>query len=274
MAKPILKWAGGKTKALPSILPLLRERVDRGDLYSEPFFGGGSVGLALEPQRWVFADACAPLRATYREVRASPNALLELLTQEEQTESRYYDLRAQFNSGLLTRRGTAVAMIYLNKLGFNGLYRENRKGLMNVPWGKRTVEWDTDGIRSAATVLGRAAAQENWRRCLFWSPDVIYADPPYDPVKKTSFVGYGATRFGWDDQVALADALAAAAQRGATVVASNAATERVRALYAERGFTIGTVQMRRNINRNGKGRGAVDELLMHRNACELPKAAE
>ena len=132
----ILKWAGGKRQLLPKILPLIPNDIDT---YWEPFFGAGAVHFALQKRgafkKAIVFDTNKDLECVFSVVRKGPHTLIEWLSKNysKNTEEEYYRIRALEPDNNLER---AARMIYLNRLCFNGLYRVNKKGKFNVPYGK------------------------------------------------------------------------------------------------------------------------------------------
>jgi DNA adenine methylase len=179
------------------------------------------------------------------------------------SESYYYEVRAQVPRDPIAR---AARIIFLNKTCYNGLYRENRKGEFNAPFGryKNPAICDADNLRAVAKALQRAKIE-----CRHFDTvakhakkgDLVYFDPPYHPVSKTSsFTGYDKSGFNEDSQRLLAKDFAALADRGVKVLLSNSMTELIRELYT--GFTIDEVQARRNVNSRPDRRGPVAEALI------------
>jgi DNA adenine methylase len=231
---PPLKWVGSKRWLVPLLAPAVYERlaVTRGR-YIEPFLGGGAIALDLGLPGMLLADNCKPLIVTYQAMRKSPAAVawaLKALVDKGTDKESYLRVRAnETNSPVLT----AARFLYLNRFGFNGLYRENSKGKFNVPHGgDRSSASIPDG--EALEVVAQALKGADLRVADFRDTiataqkgDVVYADSPY----YETFNGYTAGGFTEDDHTALANALRAAHGRGAAVIASNSDHERVRELY-------------------------------------------
>ena len=151
LAEPILKWAGGKRQLLRTLLPLVPNYSGK---YIEPFVGGGAMFFALSPQRAILSDCNEELILLYQTIAANPDAVIEELKQYNNTEEDYYRVRSLDWKSLSPVEASA-RMIFLNKTGYNGLYRVNRKGAFNVPYGKnqRTNICNDDQIRRAASAL-------------------------------------------------------------------------------------------------------------------------
>lgn len=261
--RPFLKWAGGKTQLLPELL----RRVPAGfNRYFEPFVGAGALFWALpnrDEHQCFLGDTNLELVKTYQAIQVVPDQVIEFLQRlaTEHSEERYYEVRAL--SALPSRTHVAARMIYLNKTGFNGLYRVNRAGGFNVPWGKRvTFVPDVDNLMACGFALQGVSV--DWggyqETCAGAQPgDFVYLDPPYMPVKDDSFTAYTQAGFSYQDHVDLAAAARGMRDAGVHVLASNSIA--ARKLYEDHGFKVEVVQARRNINSKGGGRGAVEEIM-------------
>jgi DNA adenine methylase len=264
--RPILKWAGGKRSLVPRILQELPPRIDT---YYEPFVGGAAVFLALAEEkrfeRAVITDKNAQLINLYTVVRDDLGKLLKRLAalQDRTSEADYYEIRAEKPASRIDR---AARLIYLNKTGYNGLYRVNSKGGFNVPYGryKRPKIYDPERLAVAARALQdvtiRVADFEE--ACAeARKGDAVYLDPPYLPLSKTaSFAAYHAEAFGLAEHERLAKVFAKLLKRGVSAVLSNSATPATRELY--KAFKCSDVAVRRPINSVASRRGAVSELLV------------
>jgi DNA adenine methylase len=264
--RPILKWAGGKRSLVPRILSELPEQIET---YYEPFVGGAAVFLALAEakrfKRAVITDKNPQLINLYLVVRDDLGKLLKKLEdlQDRTSETDYYEIRAARPKSKIER---AAYLVYLNKTGYNGLYRVNSKGGFNVPYGryKRPRIYDPERLGEVSRCLQdveiRVADFEE--SCLAAKRgDAVYLDPPYLPLSKTaSFSAYHAEAFGLPEHERLAKAFGKLKKRGVAAVLSNSATPETRALYQS--FKCSDVAVRRPINSVASGRGAVSELLV------------
>lgn len=271
-ARPVLKWAGGKTSLLPAILPRLPAQMDR---YYEPFMGGGAVFFALASERRFkqafLGDANAELMLTYQTLARKPEAVIAELEKlaAEHSEKFFYAVRAR---KLATREhgvdavAVAARLLYLNKTCFNGLYRVNKKGEFNVPFGdyKNPTICDEDALRAAARVLAPAdMGVADFEECVQSARrgDAVYFDPPYVPASDTAnFTAYSKGGFGLNEHERLRDTAEKLIARGVHVLLSNSDTPLVRYLYE--GFKLEPVKARRAINSKGDKRGHVVELLI------------
>jgi DNA adenine methylase len=268
--RPILKWAGGKSKLVPQILARLPETIAT---YHEPFVGGAAVFFALASRqrfkRAVLSDANQELVDVYRGVQKNVSAVIKLLSGYEQRHCRdvYYETREQTPSKLdLYER--AARLIYLNKTGYNGLYRVNQSGQFNVPMGRYTnpTICDQPRLRAAARALKSVKLElGDFGRVLSDAQpgDAVYFDPPYVPLSKTSsFTAYHSEAFGDDEHRRLADVFALLTVRGIRAVLSNSNTPLTRKLYPSSEFYVEHPLVARAINSKSALRGEVKELLV------------
>lgn len=272
MTKPFLKWVGGKRQLLPEITKYVPTTFGT---YYEPFAGGGALFFELEPKRAVLNDANPHLIGCYRAIRDFPDKVISLLSEMEphQGSTAYYAVRQSFNDNV-NEHGCfrqAARFIYINRIGFNGLWRVNSRGHCNVPIGRRSspVVFDVDGIRAASLAL--RDVQLGHGRFFDFPPlqapaagDFVYFDPPYIPASATAdFTSYTADGFGYADQIRLRDLAVTLARRGVHVIVSNSDTSATRALWdGAPGFTIHAIQARRAINCKAGKRGPVGELII------------
>ncbi len=266
-ARPFVKWVGGKRSIIEPLLARLPARMDA---YYEPFLGGGAVFFALANEHRVrsahLSDANERLVTTYKAVRDDVEAVIALLRRHARLTSKghFYRVRERLNSGRLDEAQTAAAFIYLNKVCFNGVWRVNRDGAFNVPWGhhKRPYVPDEDGLRAASAALARASISHHEFDATLIDPDgFYYFDPPYDGA----YAGYSRHGFGPEAHGRLADFTEKLDAAGAHWLLSNADTLFVRQLY--KGRTIEVVESRRTVSRSAAGRGTVGELLVRARAA-------
>lgn len=259
---PILKWAGGKTRLIPLLDEIFPDHVPA---YHEPFVGAGAVFFHLAAanrfDRAHLSDSNPDLVSMFVAIRDEPDAVLGHLTKlkARHDEEHFYAVRERFNRGRSARPVRAAELIYLNKTGYNGLYRVNSKGAFNVPFGRyvepqifieEQIRRAADRLRGVtieardfATVAKRAEAG-----------DLVYLDPPYVPLSKSAFfTAYAKESFGAEQQELLAEVFRALDERGVLVVLSNHDTPRVRELYA--GFERREAQLSRFINSRAERRG-------------------
>ena len=261
-AGPFIKWAGGKSRLLEQLSALLPTQVDR---YFEPFVGGGALFFGLQPDNAVLSDVNEELIHLYQTVRDDVESLIADLQRHRYERTYYYMVRALDPLRLSTIE-RASRMVYLNRTCFNGLYRVNRRGHFNVPFGRYTNPsiCQTDKLRAASEALdGVTIEVRNYAAVLDAASegDFVYFDPPYDPISRTAnFTSYTQGDFGSDDQRRLADLFAKLDAKGVQCMLSNSDTPFVRELYAD--FNIDTVLAPRAISRSAKGRQPVHEVVV------------
>jgi DNA adenine methylase len=266
--KPFIKWAGGKRQLLPELRRHVPAKFGR---YFEPFLGGGALFFELRPTTATLADVNQRLIRTYRGVKDDVERVVKLLKgyQKKHSEEFFYDMRKKPVDGFRDAE-TAAWFIYLNKSGFNGLYRVNQKNGFNVPMGRyeKPAICDEETLRECSTALAsvdapRVASFEVAVRDAK-AGDFIYFDPPYVPLTATaSFTSYTANGFGHKEQEKLRDLARSLKQRGVHVLLSNSSAQPVWELYdKDPDFKIVEVPANRMLNSKGSGRGAVTELLI------------
>ena len=265
-----MKWAGGKSSLTGSVLKLAERQPIR--RYFEPFLGGGAVFFALRPRDAVLSDSNPELINSYSQVQSNVEEVIEELSihQTEHSKTHYYSVRSHPPKDLTAR---AAWFLYLNRACYNGLWRVNSKGSFNVPMGsyKNPRIVDPEKLRRASRALRNArivcADFESVVTRLRPRPvlgDVVYFDPPYVPLSKTSqFTSYTKEDFTEDDQRRLARVAAMLSERGVRVILSNSETPLIRSLFRDPPFSTEVVQMPRAISSVGSGRGKIPELLIH-----------
>ena len=261
-AKPILKWAGGKTQLLGELCAKVPPRYGK---YIEPFFGGGALFFALAPKRAVLADSNPELINMYRAVAADAEQVIAHLEQYENTSEHFYEVRA-LDWEQLSPVEAAARTIFLNKTCFNGLYRVNQKGQFNVPFGryKNPKICDRAAILAATRVLSRAEIicgdYLDVLETHAAAGDLIFLDPPYLPISAyADFKRYTKERFYEEDHVRLAEMVARLHERGCYVILTNSNHPLVHELYAR--FPIEIIQTKRHISSNGKSRRGEDVIV-------------
>jgi DNA adenine methylase len=275
--KPIVKWAGGKRKLFPQLKPLFPESIQNplpngGYIYSEPFTGGGGIFCSIQPHVAILNDANYDLIDTYRTVKDDVDSVLSELALFENTPECYYEVRgwdrypAEYH--LRNSASRAARFLYLNKTCYNGLYRVNRSGHFNTPFGKyKSPDFlNASGLLAFSRYLNQNKVSllcgDFERAVVNPSPKIFaYFDPPYDPVSKTaSFTHYTENSFSQADQIRLRNFCDFLSSAGAKFMVSNSDTAFVRDVW--RDYRINTVQANRAINSIGHQRGPVSELVI------------
>lgn len=263
IARPLLKWAGGKTQLLPDLLASVPTRFNR---YIEPFFGGGALFFALEPEESIIADINPELINLYRTVGSDVERVIEELHQHKNTQESFYEVRS-LDWRELDAAAAAARTIYLNRTCFNGLYRVNKSGGFNVPFAnyKNPKIVDEANLRRAAVVLSKARIIEGDYLTVLQSEakqgDFVFLDPPYLPISVNSdFKRYTKEQFHEDDHRRLAIEVKRLSQLGCHVVLTNSNHPLVHELYSE--YDIRILSTKRNINSHGNKRTGEDALIV------------
>lgn len=240
---PPLKWAGGKRWLVPTLLELWQPHSNF--RLVEPFVGGMAVALGLQPKQAILNDFNAHLINFYYWLQKGLHITIPL----NNCSDYYYECRSRFNA-LITKNqadtSEAAELFYvLNRLGFNGLCRFSNRNQFNVPFGRyKTINPAKDFTHYSFALKNWTFTTADFAEICLSSQDFIYADPPYD----VQFTKYSAHDFKWEDQVRLAEWLAA---HSGPVVASNQATDRILDLYKKLGFSYQLLDAPRRISCNG-----------------------
>lgn len=277
MTEPFLKWAGCKRGAIAE--QVIAHFPSQYNTYYEPFLGAGGVFLALNPERAVLSDINKELINVWQHVQSEvPMLCVEIrdLWAEGTTKEDYYRERHLYNknkyilSSAMDRIVQSARFIYLNRTGYRGLYRVNKNGIFNVPFGdyKKPKPPSCDEFSVISTMVKYAEVLHcSFTEIIGKKPvpragDLVYCDPPYIPESKTSsFTGY-AGKFGLSEQIELRDRCAELIRQGVYVVVSNSDTKETRELYAGEEFEIVEVLARRLISSKGDRTKKHRELLI------------
>ena len=262
-ARPFVKWVGGKRQVLDH---LVAQAPKKFGTYYEPFVGGGALFWRLKPERAVLSDMNLRLIRTYRGIRDSVHDVIRLLRSYPYEKDFFLDLRKRAIDGCSDAE-VAAWFVYLNKAGFNGLYRVNSKNIFNVPFGRYTSPsiCDERTLRACAKALAGADIRHGSFETVTAEAvrgDFVYFDPPYIPVSDTSFfTAYTADGFDWSAQQNLRNLALELKDRGVRVLLSNSSAPAVYELYKRR-FKIIEINATRLVNATVAGRGTVVELLI------------
>jgi DNA adenine methylase len=294
--RPILKWAGGKRQLLPTLRKYYPPRFDR---YFEPFLGSGAVFLdchnrgLLEGCEVHLSDINADVIGCYLMVRDEVDDVIEELNaledghgvdgtrhfyaiRDERFNTIRRDVHASADPARAYTPALAAMLIYLNRTGYNGLFRLNSRGGFNVPVGRysKVTICDAPNLRRLSAALRRPGLTVEVQRFedaldQGRAGDFVYLDPPYAPVSRTAqFTSYTAARFGPEEQARLQRAVVRLARQGASVLLSNSVAPEIRRLYENNlearsaGLKAKKVAARRAINSRASHRGAVREYLI------------
>ena len=295
--KPILKWAGGKGQLLEQIAKHLPQELIEGKIacYIEPFIGGGAVFFWVAQnfniREFYLSDINEELILLYKTIQKDVNSLIEelkkieneyLILNEEKRKIYFFNKRNSYNNfknqidlknfeiSWFTR---SAEIIFLNRTCFNGLFRVNKKGYFNVPFGnyKNPRICNTNNLILASKLLQKATIQYSdftQIQNLATSKTFVYFDPPYRPLTRTaSFKSYSQFDFNDDEQKRLASFYQKLHHQGTKLMLSNSDPQNIDKndtffdeLYS--GFTINRIQANRMINSKASRRGAISELLI------------
>lgn len=264
-AQPFVKWAGGKRSLLHRLLALAPKKIG---VYHEPFAGGAALFFALRAEgrfsRARLNDTNARLMRTYGAVQKDAEGVIRRLRRMPNEEEFFLRTRAR-RIDAEVHSAVAAWMIYLNRTCFNGLYRENRRGEFNSPFGRyaNPTICNAENLRACSRALaGVKLSSADFRAAALQAKpgDFVFCDPPYLRRTGEEFTTYTADGFGHADHVRLRDTMAALREAGVRVMITNAGTDEVRELYA--GFDIEEVNVRRNISADGLSRGKIPDFII------------
>jgi DNA adenine methylase len=274
--EPILKWAGGKRQLLNHLLPYINnDRLNPVEgVFYEPFVGGGSLCFRLESPRAVINDYNPEIANVYIQVRDNPQGLIELLSHfhEEPNPEEYYGIRDWDRLETYRDRTAlekAARIIYLNRTCYNGLYRVNRNGQFNTPFGFTGFPYEL--IERRILAISRYLNESDVRilnadfsGCVVDATDgdFVYFDPPYD-YEKEGFTSYVDVGFSRADLERLKNTCDQLVDRGCSVLVSNNETTFVVNLFNDGRYHIETIQANRSINSDGTNRNKVNEVLIY-----------
>ena len=272
LVAPVLKWVGGKRQIINEI----KKYVPKYSTYYEPFLGGGAVLFELQPKTAVVNDINAELISLYEVIKYNIDDLIENLREHEEKngEAYFYKIREQdrdkekFNH--LTPIQRAARLIYLNKTCYNGLFRVNKAGQFNTPYGnyKKPNIVNEYTLRAVHNYFNKAQLNfvckdfeevlKDARKGAF-----VYLDPPYDPVSDTaSFTGYDKGGFSRSEQIRLKNICDMLDKKGVKFLLSNSSTDFIKDLYNNGKYIIEVIHAKRAINSKADKRGEVDEVLV------------
>ncbi|HEX7604071.1 MAG TPA: DNA adenine methylase [Polyangiaceae bacterium] len=272
--RPIVKWAGGKSRLLPELRKHLPAEIRT---YAEPFAGGAALFFALaqddlsglrDSKRFkqaILADRNEDLIACYRAVRDTVEDLIGALGEYRYDKDLFYEVRDR-DSSVMNDVERGARFIFLNRTCFNGLWRVNSRGKFNVPFGsyKNPKIADPEGLRAASKAFQKVTlshADFSEVTAELRAGDFVYFDPPYVPASDTAdFTAYAVEGFGATEQARLVDELERLRTLGVFAMLSNADTPRTRALYKD--FHFESVEAPRSINADGAKRGNATELIV------------
>ncbi|MEC2073997.1 Dam family site-specific DNA-(adenine-N6)-methyltransferase [Alkalihalophilus marmarensis] len=261
--KPVLKWAGGKQQMLDILLENTPRKYNK---YIEPFFGGGALFFGLKPQNAIIADSNPELINLYRTLAKNVDGVINILKTMKNSEEEFYEVRS-LNPESLSFEEAAARTLYLNKTCFNGLYRVNKKGQFNTPYGKYKNPniCNEENLRAASHYLKNAEIiLGDYKEVLLNNAepgDLVFLDPPYLPISQYSdFKRYTKEQFYEEDHVELAKEVERLHDLGCHVLLTNSNHPLVHELYGN--FKISVHKTRRNINSKASNRSGEDILVV------------
>lgn len=264
---PFLKWAGGKRQLISQMDKFFPKNYNK---FIEPFIGGGAIFFHLHPDNSIISDNNPDLIICYKVIKEDVEDLIKSLKKHRYEKKYYYEIRAldrdRKKYAELSDVEKASRSIYLNKSGYNGLYRVNSKGFFNVPFGrhKNPKICDETNLRSVSQALKNIEIYlGSFEICLDFAEkdDFIYLDPPYFPLSDTAlFTSYTKDIFDKSSQIKLFEVFKELNRRECNVMLSNSYSEFILDLYKD--FKIVTLRAKRNINSNSQKRGLINEVLI------------
>ncbi|MCG8512861.1 MAG: DNA adenine methylase [Halanaerobiales bacterium] len=271
---PVVKWVGGKRQLLPEIRKYIPQK--KYTLYYEPFLGGGAVLFDLQPLNAIVNDLNEELINLYTVIKNDPDELIKDLKKHRNQSDYYYRIRELDRDRSKYRKLTDVERAsrihYLNKTCFNGLFRVNRAGEFNTPFGRYKNPNITNEVTIRAVSKYFNKANIEFRNVDFVEAvkdidqnSFVYFDPPYDPVSDSAnFTGYDKEGFDREEQKRLKMLCDQLDERGISFLLSNSATAFIKDLYSDpsRNYQIEIIKAKRSINSNANGRGEIDEVLV------------
>jgi len=271
--KPFVKWAGGKRQLIPILHQNLPESFGT---YYEPFLGGGALLFHIltnkNGQKCSISDLNSDLVLTYTTIRDRIDALITSLKNHEknyqkESESYYYSIRENNPRGAIEKTSR---LLFLNRTCFNGLYRVNSKGKFNVPLGKYSNPniVNEENLRAVNHILQSSRISikcRDFEAVLRDAKkgDLIYFDPPYQPVSSTAnFTSYTNKNFTYDDLKRLAKLCFELDSKGCNVLLSNSDSDQVADMFSSNPWKVTKIETNRSINSDSKKRTGHFELLI------------
>lgn len=274
--KPFIKWAGGKKRLLFELENRLPENINE-YIYYEPFIGGGALFLYLQPEKAIINDINTELMNTWRVIKENPEGLLSVISKMKNTKEEYYAIRSwdrlQFWKDKKSPTERAARFIYLNKLCFNGIWRENKSGFMNVPYNGNIKPISDlvnfENIRNISEYLNKANIKIlncDYNRLIDkernYSGTFWYLDPPYADLDfRKTFDSYNANVISNDTfHENLKDNFTILSDNGALIMESNSNATSVKELYKD--YIIDNVYLTRCVGGAGSDRKQIKELII------------
>jgi len=264
---PFLKWAGGKRQLLSQMEKFIPKKFNK---YIEPFVGGGALFFFILPKKAILIDNNLELINCYKVIKRNVNELVKYLKKHTYNKEYYYKIRAIDRNvekyRTLPNTEKAARTIFLNKTGYNGLFRVNQKGFFNVPFGryKNPKICDRKNLFAVHHALQSVKIiHSSFEHCLDYAEeeDFVYLDPPYYPISDTSlFTSYTKDNFGKESQIKLYTIFQKLDQKGCQILLNNSYSDFILNLYKD--FRIEILKAKRAINSKSNKRGEIKEVLI------------
>ena len=266
-AAPFIRWVGGKSKLIKHLKNYVPSDFCGGNYYYEPFLGAGSLFFHLTPQKAYLSDSNKDLIECYNAIKSDPKIISEYLNQhlENNCKEYYYKMRDEYNLSKPSITKAAL-FIYLNKSCFNGIWRVNKKGHFNVPYGYKEpppLPSNEDLLKVSKVLSTAKLVHKDYKDAVINvnEGDFVYFDPPYPPLNGTSFfTHYTKERFNREDHAELARIAKELTKKGCLVMISNADIPYIKSLYKD-SFNVYDIEVTRWIRTNGE-RYKVRELII------------
>lgn len=264
--KPFLRWAGGKTWLTKKIIDYLPKEINN---YHEPFLGGGAIFIYLKSYNLIqgtsfLSDSNQELINSYQQLKLDPNIIIDRLKKLKNTEDEYYRIRSTTPYSEVNQ---AVRFIYLNKTSFNGLYRVNKNGQYNVPYGykKSNNLYDFENLTNVSSLLDNTVSitTSDFFNCIenVRKGDLVFLDPPYTVAHDNNgFIQYNQKIFSWADQERLLTLIKEIENKEAYYILTNAAHFSIRDLFSVVGQRF-KIDRSSTIGGKGATRAKVNEYL-------------
>lgn len=260
---PFLRWPGGKRWLLKTLATKINS--DLIENYYEPFLGGGAIFFHFRFKKSYLTDVNYDLINAYINVRDQHDKLIKKLKTMPNDRVSYNKFKAMNSS---SNAVNAARFLYLNRMAFSGMYRVNKMGIFNVPYGgDKSLDffWSNDLLKNCSLALSSATIE-----CCDFSKmiskagvnDLVFCDPPYTVTHSNSgFKRYNESIFSWQDQIRLRDEIFKAVDRGAEVILTNAADQEIANLYHP--FSPQILARHSDISRRGKSEGVFSEYIFY-----------
>lgn len=261
--EPFVRWAGGKSWFVPHLQTIIGHL--RFEHYHEPFLGGGAVFFALDHHKKSYlSDANPQLINLYSHIKNNPEELITLFEQMPNTEDDYYRIRDEITAEFTVEN--AARFLYLNQTSFNGLFRVNRDGHYNVPYGNR-IRWmyDSNRIRETSQKLANtriSTGDFEVNKYRIKENDLVFLDPPYTVSHNNNgFIAYNQHLFSIEDQYRLKKFIEFIKKKGAYYILTNAAHETIRNIFLAEGDRIMVLKRNSLIGGKNSERKIIEEYI-------------